>query len=87
MAVPIAFPALAFIGLNRLGMTPRNKVAMAALQMGLISLQLLVSLPASMACFPQIQKIQASALEEEFQCMRSEVTGELITEFSYNKGL
>lgn len=87
MAVPMALPAATLMAIERLGVAPRNNRVMFALKMSLITLQLLVSLPMSMACYPQFQKISAEHLEEKFHNLRSELTGQLIREFHYNKGL
>lgn len=83
----MAFPAIALVGVERLGLAPRNKALMMSLKLSLITLQLLVTVPASMACYPQFQKINANELEQRFHNLRSELTGQLIKEFHYNKGL
>ena len=60
---------------------------MMAIRVSLITAQLIVTVPASMACFPQFQKIKAEQLEKSFHNLRCGVSGQIIKEFTYNKGL
>lgn len=66
MAVPICLPAIALIGLERLRLVPKNPVLNLMLNLGLISGQLLIAVPAAIGAFPQMATIQASELEPEF---------------------
>lgn len=87
MAIPMALPALLLTGIDKAGLTPRGRSPLLALKLSLITLQLLVTVPASMACYPQYQRINARDLEQRFHNLQCELTGQLIREFTYNKGL
>jgi len=87
LAAPVGLPGYIIFGLERKGLYPKNWIAALILQLSLISVQLLGALPLSLAAFNQITTIKADKLEPEFRNMRSSKTGELITEFKFNKGL
>lgn len=87
MALPVGIPAFVIYAIEKRGFLPKNIVLLTTLQMSLCGVQLMLAAPISMAAFPQICTIPASKLEPEFQNMKSEATGQLISEFRYNKGL
>ena len=87
MALPLMFPAAVLMGIERLGLMPKAALPLHTLRLTLLAMQLTFAVPLSMACYPQYQMIPASELEPEFHNLRSTVTGEVIKEFRYNKGL
>ena len=87
MALPISLPAFALIAMERAKLVPANKYANMVLQISLICGQLLIAVPAAIGAFPQMATVKAADLEPEFQGLRSKVKGDLITEFTYNKGM
>ena len=66
---------------------PRNKGMQFGLQLTFICLQLTFAVPMSMAYFPQIATIKVEDMEPEFQGLKSQIHGNHINEFKFNKGL
>ena len=87
MALPISLPAFALIAIEKFGLMPKNRYLNLTLQLSLICGQLLVAVPCAIGAFPQMATIKTSDLEPEFQGLKSKVKGDLITEFTYNKGM
>lgn len=55
-------------------------------EIGVMAVCLFSGVPPALAAFPQIDHIQASKLEPEFQGLQNS-KGQIITQFSFNKGL
>ena len=66
MALPISLPAFALIGIEKMGLMPKNKYINLALNISLICGQLLIAVPCAIGAFPQMATVKASDLEPEF---------------------
>lgn len=87
MPLTLGLPGFAIYALEKKHLVPKNATLLLILQLTLISMQLTLSVPLSMAAFPQVRLMDADQLEPEFQNLKSEATGEVIKQFRYNKGL
>lgn len=86
LAVPIFMPATALYGVERLGMMPRSFYATTMLEILFIALELMFAVPLAIAVYPQTATIKASEIEAEFRELKN-LNGELVREFTFNKGL
>lgn len=86
LTIPIFIPPLMLIATERMGMMPRNFYLKTLVEVSYISLELYVAVPLGIAMYPQIGKINANELEEEFRNIRDE-RGVAVKEFYFNKGL
>ena len=86
MVLSMFVPPAILVALERAKMTPKRAAGKYSLEFSLLFLQLYVAIPTALAVFPRMGTIKASDLEPEFQKIRTE-KGDLITEFTFNKGL
>ncbi|GAM18850.1 hypothetical protein SAMD00019534_020250 [Acytostelium subglobosum LB1] len=89
--VATAFPALLLPPMvmslvEKLSMVQRYPMVKMPLNLGLLAAIFNTSLPAAIAMFPQESTIDSASLEPEFQGLK-DANGDLIREFTFNKGL
>jgi hypothetical protein len=84
--VPIFVPPVCLYGIERAGMMPRNAALRTTLELSLIAGELYIAAPLGVAIYPQLGKVNAEELEQEFKNIRNE-HGDIIRVFQFNKGI
>ena len=86
LAIPIFLPPVLLLLTEKVGMMPRNFYLKTFVEVSYIALELYLAVPMAIAMYPQVGKINANELEEEFRNIKDE-RGVAVKEFYFNKGL
>lgn len=77
-------PALIFYMFEKLGKSPKRRLAKSIFELAVFVFSLMLALPSSIAIFPQTGMMKANEIEEH---LRHNSHGERINAVYYNKGL
>ena len=64
--ITLLIPTMMMMGIGASGLRPKNKVGKSIMDVGCVAAGLWVGLPASVALFPNLQKVKGTQCEEQF---------------------
>ncbi|OQS04486.1 Mitochondrial Tricarboxylate Carrier (MTC) Family [Thraustotheca clavata] len=82
----LLFPPFILEGLKKVNAMPKNRVGRVIAEVSVVTLCIWGAFPAAIALFPQYGTIAAKDLEPQFQQLTNS-KGQLVKEFTYNKGI
>lgn len=86
LVLTIFMPPVALVALERARLMPTNKPLKFTVEFSLLALELYFAVPLGLCLYSRVGTIAAKDLEPEFHGIK-DTKGDLINEFTFNKGL